>query len=71
MYKERNERCQNARAGYPILAPACLRREAEVKLHIIYNEVEDDKLKLCPECADNIQQDAKRHGYRVKRSHLH
>ena len=62
------EKCANGQAayrGHPICAPACYNGVAVRTITVSYNEVEEDTLHLCQECAKVISRDARRHGYRV------
>lgn len=60
--------CDNAcRArSSPIVSPQCYDNPAVCRVTITYNEVENDVLDLCDDCATAIRRDARRHGYYVK-----
>ena len=69
-------RCANGEAAYmgsALVAPACPRSRATVRLTVIYGRPlpfsgrpDADALALCHECAKLIKADAQRHGYAVQ-----
>ena len=60
-------RCENAATGlHNILGLSCYSNQARFMLEIEYSEVEKDTLFLCGHCAETIQADAKKHGYKTE-----
>ena len=63
--------CQNSSDGISKIGVSqCYKGEQEVKLTVIYNDVEEDTLRLCKECADRVEKDAKKHDYEVERRRI-
>ena len=46
--------------------PTCFNNKAEMKLTVIYNEIEKDTLYLCNSCGEAIKKDAENRNYKVK-----
>jgi len=73
MYMNEKEYCENSSDGISRIGVAqCYKGEQEVELTIAYDEhgMEKDTLRLCKECADRVEKDAKKHGYDVERSQI-
>lgn len=50
----------------PIVGGGCFNADATKSVVVTYNEVEEDTLHLCPECAKTVKREARRHGYSVR-----
>jgi len=71
MWENDKEYCQNSSDGVSHIGVAqCYKGEQEVKITVIYHELEKDTLKLCKECAERVEKDAKRHRYNVERERI-